>query len=211
MHGGAIGFASTKGIGSTFSFYVKGRKTAVRSPEGERNPSVDLSLRTQATMLSNQSRKEKEEPPRKSTTPIEGDVDTRDLHVLVVEDNLVNQRVLAKQLRNLGMNVSVANHGGEALDHLRSTKYCIADSSAKPLSLILMDWEMRKYMALYPYDAANLSTPAVMDGLTCVRNIRQMQEEGIVHGHVPVIAVTANVRQEQVRQSLVLTPMTSKD
>ena len=40
------------------------------------------------------------------------------------------------------------------------------------------------------------------DGLTCVRNIREFQRKGVVHGHVPVIAVTANVRSEQVEIAL---------
>lgn len=37
-----------------------------------------------------------------------------------------------------------------------------------------------------------------MDGLTCVRRIRELEQQGVVKGHVPVIAVTANVRSEQV-------------
>jgi CheY-like chemotaxis protein len=41
-----------------------------------------------------------------------------------------------------------------------------------------------------------------MDGLTCVRRIRELQQEGVIHGHVPVIAVTANVRSEQVAVAL---------
>jgi CheY-like chemotaxis protein len=41
-----------------------------------------------------------------------------------------------------------------------------------------------------------------MDGLTCVRHIRELQRECVVHGHVPVIAVTANVRSEQVKVAL---------
>jgi CheY-like chemotaxis protein len=41
-----------------------------------------------------------------------------------------------------------------------------------------------------------------MDGLTCVRRIRELQQEGVVRGHVPVIAVTANVRSEQVEVAL---------
>ena len=101
------------------------------------------------------------------------------LSVLVVEDNLVNQRVLAKQLRKMGMSVAVANHGGEALEYLRTTAYCMP-GEAPQLSLILMDWEM-----------------PVMDGLTCVREIRKLEDEGVIKGHVPVIAVTANVRSEQ--------------
>jgi CheY-like chemotaxis protein len=83
------------------------------------------------------------------------------------------------------MHVAVANHGGEALEYLRSTVYCTEGDSANALTLILMDWEM-----------------PVMDGLTCVANIRQLQKQGDVRGHVPVIAVTANVRSEQVEIAL---------
>jgi CheY-like chemotaxis protein len=194
MHGGAIGFASTPGVGSTFSFYVKSRKSRPWLERNGSNAAVDLSLRTAPNK---QYRDEKITPSIPSSIPLENEVANSDLHILVVEDNLVNQRVLAKQLRNLGMHVALANHGGEALEHLRSTNYCIKDASgatdsldatnvsSNPLSLILMDWEM-----------------PVMDGLTCVRNIRQLQREGIVHGHVPVIAVTANVRFEQVKVAL---------
>ncbi|KAF2854449.1 aerobic respiration control sensor protein-like protein arcB [Plenodomus tracheiphilus IPT5] len=186
MHGGAIGFTSTEGVGSTFSFYVKGRITNMRSPVGEQNAAVDMSLRAQSTILNNgHARDEMDEHQKQSTAPNDVEVVMEDLHILIVEDNLVNQRVLAKQLRNIGMQVAVANHGGEALDHLHKTRYCVQDHSAIPLSLILMDWEM-----------------PVMDGLTCVRNIRQLQKEGLVHGHVPVIAVTANVRSEQVEVAL---------
>lgn len=37
-----------------------------------------------------------------------------------------------------------------------------------------------------------------MDGLTCVQQIRELERQGVVQGHVPVIAVTANVRSQQV-------------
>jgi CheY-like chemotaxis protein len=185
MHGGAIGFASKAGVGSTFSFYVKSRRSDLR-PNFDRkdsNAAVSLSIRAQETILSGRSRNEADEPPK--AFPLSNDIPNKDLHILIVEDNLVNQRVLAKQLRNAGMQVAVANHGGEALDYLRTTKYCVSDGSGKPLTLILMDWEM-----------------PVMDGLTCVRNIRELQKEGVVGAHVPVIAVTANVRSEQVEVAL---------
>jgi CheY-like chemotaxis protein len=185
MHGGAIGFASKAGLGSTFSFYVKSRKSTLR-PQYNRKESdtaLSVSIRAQETILSSRSHNERDEPP--SSVDKDDDVPAKDLHILIVEDNLVNQRVLAKQLRNIGMQVAVANHGGEALEHLRTTNYCVSDGSGKPLTLILMDWEM-----------------PVMDGLTCVRNIRELQTEGVVRAHVPVIAVTANVRSEQVEVAL---------
>jgi signal transduction histidine kinase/ActR/RegA family two-component response regulator len=194
MHGGAIGFASKAGVGSTFSFYIKSRKS--KPPRLERNGSnatVELSKRTQAAALNDRCHDGKSAPLNTSVTLTEDEVASCELYILIVEDNLVNQRVLAKQLRNLGMHVAVANHGGEAIEYLRNTNYCIKDASTTsdisttpiPLSLILMDWEM-----------------PVMDGLTCVRSIRQLQHDGVVHGHVPVIAVTANVRSEQVEVAL---------
>lgn len=185
MHGGAIGFASQAGVGSTFSFYIKSRRSNPSPPESVTSAAATLSIRAQETMLNNRSRDENDEPPRLATPLLDSQVPPSDLYVLIVEDNLVNQRVLAKQLRNIGMHVAVANHGGEALDYLRSTTYCTTETFAHPLSLILMDWEM-----------------PVMDGLTCVRNIRQLQIEGVVRGHVPVIAVTANVRSEQVEVAM---------
>ena len=37
-----------------------------------------------------------------------------------------------------------------------------------------------------------------MDGLAAVKKIGQLQGDGTLKGHVPVIAVTANVRQQQI-------------
>ena len=118
------------------------------------------------------------------------------LHVLVVEDNLVNQRVLAKQLRNFGCVISVANHGQEALDFLPKTMLWdhshagsqrLADKEVLPteLDIILMDWEM-----------------PVMNGLTAVARIRELERNGVMRGRVPVIGVTANVREQQIQTAI---------
>lgn len=52
------------------------------------------------------------------------------------------------------------------------------------LSVILMDIEM-----------------PVMDGLTCTRAIRDLQDTGQIVSHVPIMAVSANARSEQVAQA----------
>jgi PleD family two-component response regulator len=140
MHGGAIGFASQAGVGSTFAFYIKARRSfnvLTRCQSDQNAKANDITIRAQASALSNRSRDDKDQPPAQ---PNQTGFAMTDLHVLIVEDNLVNQRVLAKQLRNIGMKITVANHGGEALDHLRTTHYCAPNGA--PLSLILMDWEM---------------------------------------------------------------------
>jgi CheY-like chemotaxis protein len=42
----------------------------------------------------------------------------------------------------------------------------------------------------------------VMDGLTCTRRIRELEREGKIRVHVPIIAVTANARQEQIQTAI---------
>jgi CheY-like chemotaxis protein len=93
--------------------------------------------------------------------------------------------VLAKQLRNLGCIVEVANHGVEALNHIETTRYCVTTGTAKELSIVLLDWEM-----------------PVMDGLTCIRKIRELQLAKSIQGHIPVIGVTANARTQQIDQAM---------
>jgi len=106
--------------------------------------------------------------------------------VLIVEDNVVNARILKRQLENEGYSILVANHGGEALEILRQSRFWIdSNETASNISLILMDLEM-----------------PVMDGLTCARRIRELQSEGTIVRHVPIIAVTANARIEQIDKAL---------
>lgn len=92
--------------------------------------------------------------------------------------------------------VYVANHGEEALEFLRRTEHWTSNAAGEAtgvhsdvpalvkLSVILMDIEM-----------------PVMDGLACARQIRAFQESGQVKGHIPIMAVSANARSEQVQQS----------
>jgi len=42
----------------------------------------------------------------------------------------------------------------------------------------------------------------VMDGLTCVKKIRELEAAGKIKGHVPVIAVTANARKDQIMKTI---------
>jgi hypothetical protein len=45
------------------------------------------------------------------------------VNVLIVEDNLINQKVLKRQLQKFGWTVSVAGDGQEALDWLKESVY----------------------------------------------------------------------------------------
>ena len=104
------------------------------------------------------------------------------LKVLIVEDNLVNQKVLAKQLQNKGCEVHLANHGGEAIDTLMKSWFWKGlESTGIQIDVVLMDMEM-----------------PIMDGLTATKKIRELEKDNKLVSHVPVISVTANARAEQV-------------
>ncbi|CAP67829.1 uncharacterized protein PODANS_1_17090 [Podospora anserina S mat+] len=115
--------------------------------------------------------------------------------ILVVEDNLINQLITRRGLVNMGFNVDVANHGVECLDKLRKTDRFVfsgsdeGESSSREkkfsLSVILMDIEM-----------------PVQDGLTCTRHIRELERKGMIKGgRIPIIAVSANARMEQILEA----------
>src|SRR5258706_7473393 len=85
------------------------------------------------------------------------------INVLLVEDNPINQFVAVKMLQRWGMEVTVANHGQEALGLIGS----------KPFELVLMDLDM-----------------PVMNGYESTRKIRQV--EGLHFKTLPIIAFTAS-------------------
>jgi len=89
-------------------------------------------------------------------------------------------------LRKAGAVVHVANHGADALLFMEKATFSTKSGpGATPLTLVLLDSEM-----------------PVMDGLTCVRHIRQRQKTGDFISNLPVIGVTANARPEQIQKAL---------
>ena len=205
LQGGEIGVSSERGVGSTFAFYIKARRADDMPVETPVSTSLSQLRRTSSsTSVTIESRRNssgratyrssttgKRRPsaitPSNSPPPLKASVlDFSKTKVLVVEDNLVNQRVLQKQLKNTGFLVDVANHGGEALEILKASRFWAGrEETGIDLAIILMDLEM-----------------PVMDGLTCARTIRDLEAGGIIVEHVPIIAVTANARLEQIESAL---------
>ena len=182
LQGGEIGVSSKAGEGSTFAFYIKARRSTGPAEPTDQLPVPETRKSSTGKQATN-STSTKAAPQAAALTNHEA---AKALKILIVEDNLVNQRVLQKQLRNLGCIVYVANHGGECLDRLRdSTFWAGLEERGVELSVILMDLEM-----------------PVMDGLTCARKIRELEASGEVVRHVPIIAVTANARSEQIDTTL---------
>ncbi|KAH6875978.1 histidine kinase-like ATPase [Alternaria rosae] len=189
MQGGSIGVSSVHNVGSTFTFYIKSRRAKdpnTLSTTNGNNKNGSLPNRSKAQIIQGDIKAPDGALP--SAVPMEDQengrvIDDHKYYILVVEDNLINQRVLSTQLKKLGHTIHVANHGFEALSQLSRTSFSPTPSVTPPLplSVVHMDVEM-----------------PIMDGLTCTRRIREIETNGELSGHVPIIAVSANARREQI-------------
>jgi PAS domain S-box-containing protein len=94
--------------------------------------------------------------------------------VLLVEDNLINQKISRVALEKSGCNLEVANNGKEALEKYIKTPY----------DLILMDIQM-----------------PVMDGLEATRKIREYEQKMENH-HAFIVALTANAMELDRKKAL---------
>ena len=85
------------------------------------------------------------------------------MHILLVEDNAVNQKLARRLLENAGNRVTCANNGQEAL----------ALFDAGPFDLVLMDIQM-----------------PVMSGFEATASFREQERKS--GSHTPVLALTAH-------------------
>jgi len=152
--GGKISVDSMPNRGSTFTFSIPVKKMSADQVKAE---------------IAAQEQQEIEEMPVAapvSASPVSlvPDIVEKDpgYKVLVVEDNLVNQKILSAVLKKFGYQVASANNGKEAVDYLQETT----------VDAILMDCQM-----------------PVMDGFEATRKIRESE---LPSSNVPIIAVTAN-------------------
>ena len=101
----------------------------------------------------------------------------RSIKILLVEDNIVNQKMAKIMLSKAGYHVDIASNGKDAV-----AKFI---NSGQELDLIFMDINMPK-----------------MDGLEATRNIRSIEQERALNvaanerTKIPIIALTANVLKE---------------
>jgi signal transduction histidine kinase/ActR/RegA family two-component response regulator len=155
LMGGEITVESVQGRGSRFRFTIACREAATElaAPTGE--PGLHIVPVPRGAGESSAA------SAAESAAGIPGAVAGR-ARVLVVEDNAVNQLLVAKLLARAGHDATIAGDGETALAHLRSAAF----------DLVLMDVQL----------------PG-MDGVSVTRHIRDLP--GPV-GAIPVIALTAN-------------------
>lgn len=105
------------------------------------------------------------------TQPLSSDdiVWDKNIRILLVEDNNINQIVASTTLKKIGSNsIDIAENGQHALEYLKQT------TSHNPYSLILMDCQM-----------------PVMDGYQATTHIK-VNEAGSKNPPITIIATTAN-------------------
>jgi two-component system, sensor histidine kinase and response regulator len=107
-----------------------------------------------------------------AASPDPADVSLRG-HVLLVEDNPINQGVAKAMLKKLGVSFALAMNGQEAVEQCRNERF----------DLVLMDCQM-----------------PVMDGYEATGAIRQLP--GATPAQLPIIALTANAMQGDEQRCL---------
>jgi len=93
------------------------------------------------------------------------------IRLLIVEDNLINQKIILSVLKKSGMEIDIANNGQEALDFLQIDK--------KDYDVILMD----------------ISMP-IMDGILATKYIREHKK----FDAIPIITFTAFAMGVEIEQ-----------
>lgn len=92
------------------------------------------------------------------------EIPQRKLHVLLVEDNVINQKVATVNIKRMGHYVDIANNGKIAVEMFGKKAY----------DLILMDIQM-----------------PVMNGYEATKEINKIQQKKSVEKQIPIIAMTA--------------------
>ena len=138
-----LGYRFTKTLINSLTFHSENKVTQPVNIEG--NITTQSSARKEAT---------KEKP-----------------HILIVEDNLVNQKVASLFLSSSGYTFDIANNGQEAVDKFKESE---------AYNLILMDCMM-----------------PIKDGFSATKEIREVEQKQ-KRKKTPIIALTASVLDQDI-------------
>ncbi|KAG9051349.1 hypothetical protein FS837_008444 [Tulasnella sp. UAMH 9824] len=168
LMGGNIDVDSVYGQGATFRFYLKMKTAGEPAPKSAPPSPPPTAVKAKPAVAA---------PPSQTA-----------YHILITEDNIINQTVLNRQLKHAGFTTELASNGKEAIEKVKRLAFgteTIDPSLPRRFDAILMDCEM-----------------PVMDGHTATREIRRLENEGVLPLRNRIIALTGNARQGQIEASL---------
>lgn len=142
LMGGEINVQSEKDQGSTFTFFIQAE-----------HPVFGMQEEVLTTPV-------KQEPIVSANTK----------RILIVEDNLINQKILSNYLVHMGYSCDIANNGQEAVEKYKNGNY----------DIIFMDVEM-----------------PVMNGLVATGEIRKLESKSELAKKSFIIGLSGNARPEQ--------------
>lgn len=251
--GGQIGVASTvtsdkSTHGSTFAFYVQAPRCAsptAQQQQIETDNNVEtarkVSLDEIKIDMSPLPSAQKEPTDTHTQLPVNpahekaitngtssssSDLPTPVVRLLVVEDNLINQKVMRKQLLRAGFEVAVANHGKEALECIYPTSSSTSSPHQNlppppPFDVILMDVEMpimgglectriirsreqqqTQKQSLSSHPSSTTSNTTSNNNITSNNNSGTSSDSDSSSKKLPILGVTANARAEQQTAAL---------
>ena len=154
LMGGDIQVHSIKGQGSTFTIYLTCETATIKEEK------TNLKTHQQPSSL----------PP--AIAPIAR-------HILVVEDNKTNQKILCKQLEAAGYTCTVADNGQQAIEAIEALEEVETPEkwNLAGFDLILMDLEM-----------------PVMGGIEATKIIRK-KEKQLAVAPIPIVGLSAYTRE----------------
>ncbi len=151
LMGGKIQLESTLGQGSTFTCTIP---VCIANEEEQKALAV-------SRVVSEEQVKEDDEAQKIASL--------KGKQILIAEDNLINQEIVAAMLDEYALSIDFADNGQEAVKAVQEKEY----------ALIFMDLQM-----------------PIMNGLDATKEIRNLGERIAYLNEVPIIAMTANVMSE---------------
>ncbi|KAG8850364.1 hypothetical protein FRB96_000428 [Tulasnella sp. 330] len=191
LMGGNIEVSSVYGQGATFRFFIKVHTTSPSSNSSKGSggvPQTPISPISLISLLPLPALSPHVIVPPAPHASSSRPTTQTSYHILITEDNLINQTVLNRQLKHAGFTTELASNGKEALEavkRLASGEGTVDPALPRQFDVILMDCEM-----------------PVMDGHTAAREIRRLEGEGVLPLRNWILALTGNARQGQVDAAL---------
>ncbi|KAG8690757.1 hypothetical protein FRC11_009316 [Ceratobasidium sp. 423] len=187
LMGGKIEVVSNLGEGAMFRFFIKATAASGRNPRPPRPIGLrakrSTSVHSKGSGVSRSSVRSGHRP-LPETPNLQNN---RPLHVLITEDNKINQTVLARQMKRAGFTYALASNGLEAIRAIGKADSQVEasnDPDSQKFDVVLMDLEM-----------------PVLDGFAATREIRRREATGNLKTRSFIIALTGNARLEQVQSA----------